>query len=108
MRGIEMAAKVVCFIKRTKEGYENLFEILSWFKPDFSRDFGMKCVFFSMFGSVIPWMWWGNEICGNKWTPAFVMIALTISIFIIPLVMHPLYRAFGICYCGLDAQRGDA
>lgn len=93
-----MTTKAVCFIKRTQEGYQNLFEILSWFTPDFSRDFGMKCVFGSMLGSIYPWIAWAPKVAEGTLPPFFWMVL--VSIFVVPILAHPLYRAFGICFCG--------
>jgi hypothetical protein len=96
--------KEACFIKRTIEGYKNLLEILSWFIPDFSYEFGAKCVFGSMAGSVVPWIEWAPEVDKGALS-SWVGIMLLITVFVVPVMAYPLYRAFGICYCGLKQEQ---
>lgn len=95
----EQRNKTACFVKRTSEGYKSIIEVILWFKPDFSLEFGTKSMFLSMFGSVVPWTVLApvHEV---QWVPPIqVVIIMIVSIFGLPVVFYPLYRAFGICFC---------
>lgn len=101
-----MNQNMVCFAKKTYKEYENFIDSMKWILPDLKHDFGMVCMLTGVLITIGVWVFVMIPLHGmNIYDHVGIVLGSgCILTLIIPSVLYPVYKSFGICFCGCESR----